>query len=384
MTDESPPPQDPALPEVRPRGTRRRFAWRWTRRLLAVVTAVFAAVFVTFFSVDIGQFGQLKSIAEREGSKYLERPLTIGKLVAFVTPRRFAVEDVVIQGLKPTDRPFFRAKCITFEVSWWDLLWHRDLPLNVRLTGWDVFIESWGGGRHNLPKLKPKSSGGKRPFTITVDAEALNGAFAFEDHSTPWSVTAPNLTFAYRLAPDQRVRRHRGVLERLGPDPEVPAMSALTTRFILAGARRPDAHRSRDRRRPHARGGAVDFSLAEQRYDVSSSWISAHARALLRERAVGRRGRGEFAGIFHSTTAARSSPVISRAIARASKASSFRICTDRSGGCRTGSRSRTPTRTFTAATHGSPTRSSRSALPPAPRSASRPRSTTRASRRWRA
>ena len=63
--------------------------------------AVFAAVFVTFFSIDIGQFGQLKSIAEREGSKYLERPLTIGKLVAFVTPGRFAVEDVVIQGVKP-------------------------------------------------------------------------------------------------------------------------------------------------------------------------------------------------------------------------------------------------------------------------------------------
>ena len=114
---------------------RRRFAWRWTRRLLAVVIAVFAAVFVTFFSIDIGQFGQLKSIAEREGSKYLERPLTSASSSRSSRPGEFAVEDVVIEGVKPTDRPFFRAKRITFDVSWWDLLWRRDLPSSVRLTG---------------------------------------------------------------------------------------------------------------------------------------------------------------------------------------------------------------------------------------------------------
>ncbi len=304
VTDVSPPPPDPALPEARPRGTRRRFVWRWTRRLLAVVIAVFAAVFVTFFSIDIGQFGDLKSFAEREGSRYLERPLTIGKLVAFVTPGRFAVEDVVIQGVKPTDRPFFRAKRITFEVSWWDLLWRHDLPVNVRLTGWDVFIESWGGGRHNLPKLKPKSSGGKRPFTITVDVEALNGAFAFEDHATPWSVTAPNLTFA--LTHSRPTNEYVGIAAFSNGSVQIqkflPMSAAMTTRFVLAGGLVDLTHIDlvTDGARTHV-SGAVDFShWPEQRYNVSSELDFRRMRELFfANEAWDVEGQGEFAGIFH-------------------------------------------------------------------------------------
>ncbi|HKW01150.1 MAG TPA: translocation/assembly module TamB domain-containing protein [Vicinamibacterales bacterium] len=304
MTDVSPPPPDPAQPEARPRGRRRRFVWRWSRRFLAVVAAIVASVFVTFFSIDIGQFGQLKSLAEREGSKYLERPLTIGKLVAYVTPGRFAVEDVVIQGVKPTDRPFFTAKRITFEIDWWNFIWNHDLPVNVRLTGWNVFIESWGGGRHNLPKLKPKSSGGKRPFTITTDVEALNGAFGFEDHATPWSVTAPNLSFS--LVHSRPTNEYVGTAAFSGGTVQIqkflPMSAALTTRFVLAGGLVDLRHIDlvTDGARTHVTG-AVDFSRwPEQRYNVSSELDFRRMRELFfANEPWDVDGKGDFTGIFH-------------------------------------------------------------------------------------
>ncbi|MFI5177809.1 MAG: hypothetical protein ACHQO8_04570, partial [Vicinamibacterales bacterium] len=305
MSDATPTPEPaPAAPPPRPRGTRRRFVWRWTRRLLAVGIAVLAALFVTFFSIDIGRFGELKSLAEREGSKYLERPLKIGRLVAFVTPGDFAVEDIVIEGVHPGDRPFFRARRITFHLDWWNLVWNRDLPLEVRLTDWDLFIESWGSGRHNVPKLKPKSSGGKRPFTITVNVEALNGAFAFEDHATPWSVVAPNLSFslAQSRATNQYVGNaafSKGVVQI---QKFLPMSADLTTRFALDGGLVDLKHIDlvTDGARTHV-SGQVDFGhWPEQRYNVRSEMDFRRMRELFfATEKWDVAGTGEFAGIFH-------------------------------------------------------------------------------------
>ena len=64
--------------------------------LLAIVVAVIAGVVVTFFTVDLGP--SLRADAEREGSKYLERPMHIGRLSAKLTPGVFVVEDLVIEG----------------------------------------------------------------------------------------------------------------------------------------------------------------------------------------------------------------------------------------------------------------------------------------------
>ena len=305
MSDATPTPEPaPAAPPPRVRGTRRRFAWRWTRRLLGVAIAIVAAVFVTFFTIDIGQFHQLKDLAEREGSKYLERPLKIGRLVAYVTPGKFAVEDVVIEGVHPGDRPFFRAKRITFEVDWWSIIGSRDLPLNVRLTGWDVFIESWGGGRHNVPKLKPKSSGGKRPFTITVSVEAHDGAFAFEDHSTPWSVIAPNLSFS--LTHSRATRQYVGNAAfskgTVRIQQFLPMSADMTTRFSLDGGLVNLQHIDlvTDGARTHV-NGQVDFGhWPEQRYNVNSDVDFRRMRELFfANETWDVKGSGNFAGIFH-------------------------------------------------------------------------------------
>ena len=44
----------------------------------------------------------LRARAERDGSKFIQRPMHIGRLSAKLTPGVFVVEDLVIEGLQPT------------------------------------------------------------------------------------------------------------------------------------------------------------------------------------------------------------------------------------------------------------------------------------------
>src|SRR4029079_8473426 len=95
---------------------------RWSvagLRLLAFVVAVLAGTVVTILTVDLGP--HLRGIAEREGTKYLQRPLHIGRVTARLTPGVFAIEDVVIEGLEPTDRPFLKAKRVEVILPWWSI-----------------------------------------------------------------------------------------------------------------------------------------------------------------------------------------------------------------------------------------------------------------------
>lgn len=171
--------------------------WRVRRvllRLLAAVVAIVAALLVTLFSVDLGP--QLRERAELEGSKYLERPLRIGRLSAKLRPGEFLLEDLTIAGRAAADRPFFKAKTITVKVPWWSII-NRELVIeSVVLTDWEMTIETWQGGRHNFPKLTPKTKRqGPPPFVTTVKSVlATRGHLVYEDHGTPWGIDAPDLT----------------------------------------------------------------------------------------------------------------------------------------------------------------------------------------------
>src|SRR5262245_6750946 len=184
----NPPVQTPPPPEP----ARRRPRWRrFALRLLAIVVAVVAAAFVTLFSVDLGP--TLKQRAEVAGSKYLDRPLHIGKLSALVAPGEFALDDVVIEGLSPTDRPFMKAKRITVSVPWWTAFTHQLIIESIEMTDWTAVIETWPDspefphGRHNLPRFKPEPKKDQKPsrwpLTTTLrKVLASRGSFTFEDH----------------------------------------------------------------------------------------------------------------------------------------------------------------------------------------------------------
>ena len=264
--------------------------------------AIGAAFLVTFFTIDLGRFGGLKDLAEREGSKWLERPLHIGRIVAYVTPGDFEVDDVLIEGLHPSDRPFFRAKRIRVHLNWLNLA-SRDVNLEVRMTDWEVFIETWGNGRNNMPKLKHPSSGEKKSFTTTLQfMDARGGAFGFDDHSTPWSVVAPNLQFNIVRAFDQYVGTASFSKGSVQIQHFLPMATDFTTRFTLEGplVTLQHADLTTDGARTHV-NGQVDFARwPEQRYNIQSDLDFARMRQLFfASESWDVAGKGHFNGIFH-------------------------------------------------------------------------------------
>ena len=190
--------ETPAEPEEPP--SSKRPGWRrFGLGALAIVVAVISGALVTFLTVDLGP--SLKIRAEREGSKYLERPMRIGRLSARLTPGVFVVEDLVIEGLEPSHRPFLTAKKIEVVLPWWTIFTRKLSVESVEMTDWQMLVETWPSspgfpnGRHSFPKVTPKNaSKGPKRFTTTLKSVlASRGSFTYEDHGTPWSTAARDL-----------------------------------------------------------------------------------------------------------------------------------------------------------------------------------------------
>ena len=67
----------------------------------------------------------------------------IGRLSAKITPGVFVVEDLVIEGLQPADRPFLKAKKIEVVVPWWTIFTRKLIIESVEMTDWDMVVETW-------------------------------------------------------------------------------------------------------------------------------------------------------------------------------------------------------------------------------------------------
>ena len=189
--------QEPHSEEPRKRVWPRR-ARRLSLYALALVTATVAALLATFFTVDVGPW--LKSEAESQATKYLERPMHIGRVVAKLRPGHFEFHDLVIEGLTPQATPFLKAKKITVALPWWTAFNRRLIVESIDMSEWEVVIENFPGGKHNVPKLVPRSSGPKpkRNFSTTLRRViASRGHIRYFDHSTPWSLDAPNAHVTY-------------------------------------------------------------------------------------------------------------------------------------------------------------------------------------------
>ena len=80
---------------------------RYAGRLVIAAVALIAAVLVSVVMVDLGP--AVRAQAERAASTQLDRPVHIGRLGTYLLHGRFLVEDFVIEGLSPSDEPFFTA-----------------------------------------------------------------------------------------------------------------------------------------------------------------------------------------------------------------------------------------------------------------------------------
>ena len=196
---------------------------RWGIAATAVVVAVTVVALVT---IDLGP--SLRARAEQALSGYLDREVTIGRVGVRLLSGRFFVEDLVIGGLDPGDRPFLTAERITLSTVWAALLRGEFLADSVSMTNWQMLAESFPDGRQTFPafvRQSEETSGvvsaqpGQTPDAAATDDEAgrrfvatlqyLNasdGEFRLEDHGAGWSVVAPNLDFTITKIHDYRGR----------------------------------------------------------------------------------------------------------------------------------------------------------------------------------
>jgi hypothetical protein len=172
---------------------RSHFAFRFTKLGVVVLAVTLAVAIVATLTVDLGP--GLRGLAEREGSKRVGRPMHIGRLGVRLFNGKFVLEDFVIEGLVPTDRPFLTAKRIDVSLTW-DALFQREVLVDsVEMTDWHMVLEQWAGGKHSFPKFNMGGgSNNPRRFVTTMQyVRTKNGTVTFDDHGSRWGTVARNL-----------------------------------------------------------------------------------------------------------------------------------------------------------------------------------------------
>ena len=147
---------------------RTRLARTAVRRSIVITAVILAVAFVTTISVDLGP--ALKGLAERLGSRFLKRELTIGSMSIRLALARFEFTDLRISGPTPTHPPFLTAGKITVSMFWSTLVNRRVVIDAIEMTDWRMVVESFPGNVNTFLTLPRPGGGGGRRFTTTVPA----------------------------------------------------------------------------------------------------------------------------------------------------------------------------------------------------------------------
>ncbi|HEX7087076.1 MAG TPA: translocation/assembly module TamB domain-containing protein [Vicinamibacterales bacterium] len=197
------PPADTGPPQPGPAPRAARPWWRraaaFVRTVAIIATVLLAVAIVTTITVDLGP--AVRAAAERAGSSYLQRELAIGRLSIRLLTGDIVVESLRIGGLEPEHRPFLVADRIEVGLDFSALARREILIEDVRMTGWDMRVETWPNGRHSFPRFtreRREPAGPKRFVTTVRSVVATDGQFTFEDHGAPWSTVARNLEVVVR------------------------------------------------------------------------------------------------------------------------------------------------------------------------------------------
>ena len=168
-------------------------ARRYLRLAVVAVAVLLAVALVSAFTVDLGP--SLKPLAEIYGSRFIKRPMHIGRLSVHLWRGSFVFEDFSIEGLTSQGRPFLKAHRIALSMQWAPLLHQEVVFDDIDMADWEVYAESFPGGGHNFPKFVPDGPPNpNRKWRVTMKwIRAHEGEFVYEDHGVPWSTTARNL-----------------------------------------------------------------------------------------------------------------------------------------------------------------------------------------------
>jgi hypothetical protein len=213
-------------------------AVHFSGRAIKLTLAILAAVIVASLTIDLGP--SVRSLFERRGSAQIKRPVHIGHLSIHVLRGSLILEDFAIEGLSPSDRPFFTAKRLELGLDWIGVFRRRpDFVIrSVEMTDWNMLVEKWDG-RSNFPKFANDDNPrrGPRPFTTTLQyLRARRGQFTYEDHQVPWSVVAPNIDLNITNLP-----KYHGTAVFNGGTIRIqnhlPMWGNFKTNFVLDGSR---------------------------------------------------------------------------------------------------------------------------------------------------
>ena len=172
-----------------------RTAYRHGRRFAVIIGVVVAVLVVSTLTIDLGPV--LKARAERAGSNWLDRKMTIGRLGVHLGRGRFVVEDLRIDGMLPNEPPWLVAKHLEVSLTWSALVGSEVLLDSIEMTDWRMVVESFPDGRQTFPRLtgpprQPRT--GPRPFVTTLQyVRAHRGELVFNDYGSDWRAVARNL-----------------------------------------------------------------------------------------------------------------------------------------------------------------------------------------------
>lgn len=211
---------------------------RWIRRIVlavGIVAAIVVLALIAVLTIDLGP--ALRERAERAGSKLIERPMHIGRLGIRLRSGTFVAENVRIDGLTPSDHPFFTAKRIEVSLHWWAFLRTREVLIkSIDMSDWDMQVEL-KDGHDNFIKIPKGSPGAKRSYAVTLESvHAYRGRFTYIDHGT-WRTVAPNLDITVRRSRGQYQGRAQFSGGTIAIKEYVPFRSDMRCSFQLDGAK---------------------------------------------------------------------------------------------------------------------------------------------------
>ena len=186
------------------------FVYRLARRFALVIGVLVAVLVVSTLTIDLGP--ALKGRAERAGSNWLERKMTIGRLGVHLARGRFVIENLQIDGMLPGEPPWLTAQRIEVSLTWGALLGREVLLDEIEMTDWRMVIESFPDGRQTFPRVtgppRPPRTGPSPVVTTLQYVRAHRGELVVNDYGSDWFMVAPNLDVTVA-----KIGNYRGTLK---------------------------------------------------------------------------------------------------------------------------------------------------------------------------
>jgi hypothetical protein len=102
------------------------------------VAVAVAVLLVSVIAVDLGP--ALRRKAEVEGSRWIDRPLHIGRMALNLGRGRLVLEDVRVEGLTADHDPWFVAGRVELSLTWRALLDRRVLNDTAVIADWRLMV----------------------------------------------------------------------------------------------------------------------------------------------------------------------------------------------------------------------------------------------------